>query len=158
MSAGPLVVGAEGVILVRHKANYASSRPIDEGIAVVSALSHFPTTQATVLVDTRDEAGAEYFVKAHGLPTAAVMTTAIEDKDLDPALAQWYNVERVRSRGPVWLVITAYSFVYESCAKSSQPCLLYARRGSIGAMDSTPTWDDLHERVMRREKAIVEDM
>lgn len=156
MAAGPLVIGAEGVLLVKHRTHYPSSRPIDEGLELVSQLRHFPTTTLLILVGTEDQEGAEYFIKAQGLTGATVMPIAEEDRHEPSPEAQWYNIERVRSRGPIRLVITAYAEVYEHCALSHQPVLLYARRGSVGAMDNTPSWEDLNSRVSRRQDAIVE--
>ena len=157
MAAGPLIVGAEGVILIADDGPYASSSPIMDGIELVTQLKHFPTSQATVIVHTQDVEGAGYFVKINGLPETGVVPVLREDME-DAPLAQWYAIERLRARGPVRLVLTAYKEVYEKCTVSHQPVLLYGRRGSIGSLDGPTSWETLEERIRRHRDAVVEAM
>jgi len=157
MASGPLIVGAEGVLLIPEKdVPYASSRPIMEGIELVMQLKHFPTSNATIIVHTQDLEGAAYFVKINGLPETGCTSTALEDKNEPTPMAQWWAIERIRARGPVRLVITAYQEVYERCLWSHQPVLLYGRRGSIGALDGPTPWEDLVSRVKRQRDAKVD--
>ena len=157
MAAGPLLVGAEGVLLITDEdVPYASSRPILEGIELVMQLKHFPTSNATVIVHTDDIEGATYFVKINGLPETGCVPTAIEDKYEDPAMAQWYAIERQRATGPVRLVLTAYKEVYERCLRSHQPVLLFGRMGGVGSLDEPVPWEDLHSRIQRQRDARVE--
>lgn len=159
MAAGPLLVGAEGVLLIQDEdVPYASSRPCMEGIELCMQLKHFPTSNATVIVHTEDLEGAAYFVKINGMPETGCVATAIEDKYESTAMAQWYAIERIRSTGPVRLVITAFKEVYERCLMSHQPVLLFGRRGSIGSLDSPLPWEALHARVQRQRDARVEAM
>lgn len=159
MAAGPLLVGAEGVILIPDAdIPYASSRPIMEGLELVTQLKHFPTSNATIIVNTQDVEGAAYFVKINGLPETGVVSTALEDKAEEPALAQWYAIERLRATGPVRLVLTAYKEVYERCATSHQPVLLFGRRGSVATLDGPTPWETLHEKVRKQRDAKVEAM
>lgn len=156
--AGPLLVGAEGVILVRDKDSYGASRPITEGLELVMQLMHFPTSRTVILVGQEDIEGAGHFTKIHGLAKASTAGIAPEDKDEDPAIAQWYAIERQRSAGPINLVLTAYPEVYKRCTVSHQPCILFGRRGALGSAEVRPSWDALHDRVVRRRDATAEAM
>jgi len=99
MASGPLIVGAEGVLLIPEKdVPYASSRPIMEGIELVMQLKHFPTSNATIIVHTQDLEGAAYFVKINGLPETGCTSTALEDKNEPTPMAQWWAIERIRAR------------------------------------------------------------
>jgi hypothetical protein len=156
-----MLVGAEGVLLIRDDEDdtpYASSRPCDEGLELVMQLKHFPTSNATIIVHTQDIEGAAYFVKINGLPETGCVSTAIEDKYETVAMAQWYAIERLRSTGPVRLVVTAFKEVYERCLMSHQPVLLFGRRGGVGSLDSPEPWDNLVSRINRQRDAKVEAM
>lgn len=120
-------------------------------------LKHFPTSSVTVLTDTKDTDGADYFCKINGLPGCNVVGIAPEDVGEDKGTAQWYAIERQRAKGPINLVVTAYKEVYERCLMTHQPVLLFGRRGSLGSLDSTATWGQLHDRVVRTRIASVED-
>jgi hypothetical protein len=154
--AGPLIVGAEGVILIPDEESYGASRPLMEGLELVTMLRHFPTTRTIVVVGTTDTDMAEYFVKLHGLDGVNVFGIAPEDKKEEAGTAQWYAIERLRSAGPIGMVLTAWHSVYERCKASHQPVLLFARRGALGLPAERPTWDDLHQRTLRHREAAVE--
>jgi hypothetical protein len=157
VTAGPLLVGAEGVLLVPEEDEpYASSRPVLEGIELVMQLKHFPTSNTTIIVHTQDVEGAAYFIKINGLPETGCVPTALEDKYEEPAMAQWYAIERQRAMGPVRFVVTAYKEVYERCLISHQPVLLFGRMGSVGSLDGPVPWEDLHARIQRQRDAKVE--
>ena len=157
MAAGPLVVGAEGVILIPDEGPYASSRPIMDGIELVTQLKHFPTSNTTVIVHTQDVEGAAYFVKINGLPETSVTPVLREDMD-DAATAQMFAIERLRAKGPIRLVLTAHYEVYEMCRRAYQPVVLYARRGSLGSLGASMSWETLEGRVQRHRDALVEAM
>jgi hypothetical protein len=156
--SGPLLVGAEEVIIVPNAESYAAGRPIMEGLELVTQLMHFPTTQTIVLVGIVDTTPADYFCKINGLAKTTLIGIRAEDRHEDPALAQWYAIERQRSRGPVNMVLTAYTTVYERCKSSHQPVMLFARRGSLGALEERTAWEDLHAQVIRSRDAAVEDL
>lgn len=151
--AGPLVIGAEGVILVQDEESYGASRPIDAGIELALQLSHFPTSRVTILIAQVDTEPAEHFCRVHGLHKSSIVGIAPEDEHEDPALAQWFALERQRSAGPVNMVLTAHSEVYERCKSSFQAAILFARRGSLGEGPPSFTWNDLHDRVLRSREA-----
>lgn len=154
--AGPLVIGAEGVVLVPNKDTYGSSRPIEEGLELVLMLKEFPTSSTTVITHTEDKAAAEIWMKLNGLPKAAVVITHPVDVDLEPSEAQWHQIQRERARGPVNLVLTAFRDVYERCTQAHQPVLLFGRRGSVGSLDVPPSWDEVHARVQFSREANAE--
>ena len=155
--SGPLLVGAEDVILVPSKQSYASSRPITEGLDLVLQLASFPTTRITVIAGTEDVTGADYFCKMHGIKSAGVVGVAPEDRHEELWLTQWYNVERQRAKGPIRLVLTAFPEVFARCAETHQPALLFARYGS-GALATEPSsWEDLSKRVRSRIEAEIEE-
>lgn len=156
--SGPLLVGAEGVVLVPDGEAYGASRPLMEGLALVMQMMHHPTTRTTVMVNQVNTTMAEHWMKIHGLTNVGVRGIAPEDKDEDPGLAEWYVVERLRSAGPVNLVLTAYPEVYSRCTATFQPVLLYGRRGTLGAPEQRETWDELHAKVVRHREAEVETM
>jgi hypothetical protein len=155
--AGSLLVGAEGVILIPNQKAYGSSRPIDEGLELISKLMAFPTTRTAVLVEIEDADVASYWLKVHGLPKTSAIVIPPEDRHVDNDLAQWYSIERERSKGPVDLVVTAWYSVYERCSNSHQPVVLFGRRGAIGSLDASPSWDELHQRIIRNRDARVEE-
>jgi hypothetical protein len=156
--AGPLLVGAEGVLLIEDKGSYAASRPITEGIELAMQLFHFPTSRMVVLTGLVDTDGAQHFCRIHGLAKAAVVGINPEDKIEDPWTAQWYSIERERAAGPINMVLTSYPEVFERCMESHQPVLLFGRRGSVGTLDTRPSWGQLHERVIARRDAIAEEI
>ena len=153
---GPLVVGAEGVILQPEDA-YASSRPIMEGLELLMMLEKFPTSMVSILCNTTQQTEAEYFVKINGFPNAAVVTAVPEDKDMSPADAQWHAINRIRSKGPINLVLTAHREVYTHCIHSHQAALLFGRKGALSTMEESPTWNDLHERVKANREARLDE-
>lgn len=156
--AGPLLVGAEGVILVPDAESYAAGRPIVEGLELVAQLTHFPVTRTAILAGIIDIGPADYFCKVNGLPKVDVVGIRVEDRHEEPALAQWYSIERQRVAGPINMVITAYPAVYERCKASHQPVLLFARRGSLGELEARETWEALHAKVIRSRDATVEEL
>lgn len=157
--SGPLLVGAEGVLLIVDEENYGASRPLMEGLELVMQMRHHPTTRTTVMVGVVETDMAEHYMKIHGLTGVNVRGIAPEDRDEDPAMAQWYVVERQRSAGPINLVLTAYSLVYQKCVTTHQPVLLFGRRGSLGTdQEVRATWDELHAKVLRHQDAEVETM
>ena len=154
--AGTLVVGAEGVILVKDEQSYGASRPLTEGLELVMQLMHHPTTRTVVVVGETDTEGIGHFLKIHGLGRAGSKAINVEDKNIDPALAQWYVINRIRAQGPIGLVLTAYPEVYNKCVISHQPCLLFGRKGALGAPEQRASWNELHERVLKRLNAEAE--
>ena len=154
--AGTLLVGAEGVIIVPSAESYAAGRPITEGLELVLQLMHFPTTQTSVLVGLVDTTPADYFCKINGLAKAGLVGIAKEDRHEDPAMAQWYAIERMRARGPLNMVLTSYSDVWVRCTETHQPALLFARRGALGTLGERKPWEDLHAQVVRSRDATVE--
>lgn len=155
--AGPLIVGAEGVLLVPDEDSYAASRPVTEGIELVMQLGHFPTSNTMVLVSTVDTEVGEYFCRMHGLAKAGVVGIAPEDKVVEAPTAQWYAIERLRAKGPINLVLTGHALVYEKCRKSHQAVLLFGRRGSVPEFEPQPTWDELHRRALNHREAVAEE-
>lgn len=155
---GLLVVGAEEVLLVRDGESYAASRPIVEGIELTKQLFSFPTSRAVVIAGVTDPVGPTHFCHIHGLAKVNLVTIAPEDKDADIGDAQWYAIERQRANGPVNLVVTAYPEVFERCLASHQPAVLFGRRGSVGTLDTRPSWADLHGKVVRHQNAQIEEM
>ncbi len=156
--SGPLLVGAEGVILVPNAESYAAGRPIVEGLELVTQLMHFPTTRTVVLCGIVDTKPADYFCKINGLAKVSIVGIKAEDRHEDPALAQWYTIERERAARPVNMVVTAYEDVYKRCKASHQPVLLFGRRGSLGSLEERATWEQLHAQVIRSRDAYVEEL
>lgn len=156
--SGPLLVGAEGVVLIPDPDSYGASRPLMEGLALVMQMRHHPTTRTTMMVGQVDTGMAQHWMSIHGLNGVSVRGIAPEDKEEDPGLAEWYVIERLRSAGPVNLVLTAYPEVYSRCTSSHQPVLLYGRRGSLGGTEQRDTWGQLHAKVLRHREAEVESM
>jgi hypothetical protein len=154
--SGPLLVGAEGVILVPDFDSYAASRPITEGLELVMQLMHFPSTRTSVMVGLVDETPADYFCKINGLSKVGILPIRPQDRHDEPALAQWYCIERQRASGPINMVLTSYLDVYRRCQASHQPALLFARRGSVGSLEPRSTWEELHAKVIRSRDAAVE--
>ena len=154
--AGPLLVGAEGVILMPDADSYAAGRPIIEGLELVVQLTPFPSTRTLIMAGIVDTGPADYFCKVNGLPKVDVVGIKAEDRHEDPALAQWYTIERCRAAGPINMVITAYPAVFERCKASHQPVLLFARRGSLGELEEREPWEELHAKVIRSRDAAVE--
>jgi hypothetical protein len=155
---GPLIVGAEGVILLPDMSAYASSRPLNDGLELILQLEKFPTTLTTVLCHTQNQTDAEYFCKMQGLPHAKVMLTNPEDVDEPVPVAQWNLIQRIRAQGPVNLVVTSYKDVYTRCVQSYQAALLYGRKGALSTMEEAPSWQDLHDRVRATKQARLEDV
>lgn len=151
--AGPVLVGAENVILVEDADSYAASRPVTEGIELVVQLRGFPTSKLVVITGQEDTKATDHFCKLNGITGANVLGIAPEDRDIDPADAQWYVIERERARGPIGLVITAYPGVLQRCMSTAQPAILFARRGSLGELELPLTWRDLHSRVIKHRRA-----
>jgi hypothetical protein len=154
---GPLLVGAEEVILVQDMENYGSSRPVNEGLELVMALSHFPTSQVIMMCNTADTPTAEFFCKIHGLKGVEVVGLQPEDRHEPLPSVQWRAVKRQRALGPVNLVITAYREVYERCGGAHQPCILFGRRGGLISHDERTTWAEASEAVRRRRYAEVDE-
>ena len=154
---GPLIVGAEGVILQPDDA-YASSRPILEGLELVLMMEKFPTSQLTVVCNTDDQTAAEYFVKMNGLPKARIVLTAVEDEELPTADAQWHTIQRERAKGPLNYVLTAYKQVYTHCVQTHQAALLFGRKGALSTMETAPSWEELHDRVKMTKEARLGDV
>ncbi len=154
--AGPLLVGAEHVIIVPDAESYAAGRPIMEGIELVMQMMHFPTTRTSLLVGIIDTEPATYYAKINGLAKCGIVGIKAEDRHEDPALAQWYTIERLRAAGPINMVVTAYDAVYQRCRRSHQPVLLFARRGSLGTLEDRKPWEELHAGVVRSRDAAVE--
>lgn len=155
--SGPLLVGAEGVIIVPDSESYAAGRPINEGIELVMQLMHFPTTRTAIMVGLVDPEPADYFCKINGLAKVGIVPIRAQDRHDEPPLAQWYCIERQRAAGPVNMVLTAFPEVYKRCMASHQPALLFARRGSLGSLESRSTWEELHAKVIRSRDAAVEE-
>jgi hypothetical protein len=155
---GPLIVGAEGVILLADPAAYASSRPLNEGLELVLQLEKFPTSQLTIICHTQADTDADYFIRMNGLPHARVLLTAVEDKDEPIAVAQYNAINRMRAQGPVNLVLTSYKDVYTRCVQSYQAALLFGRKGALSTMEEAPSWSDIHDRVRATKQARLEDV
>lgn len=153
--AGPLLVGAEHVIIVPDAESYAAGRPIMEGIELVMQMMHFPTSRTSLLAGIVDTEPIKYFAKINGLAKCGIVGIKAEDRNEDPAEAQWYAIERLRAGGPINMVLTAYPYVYERCMGSHQPVLLFARRGSLGALEGHRPWEELHAGVIRSRDAAV---
>jgi hypothetical protein len=150
---GPLVVGAEGVILLPDKEAYASSRPLIDGLELVLQLEKFPTSQLTIVCHTQDADAAGYFVKMNGLPHARVLLTTPEDQEEPVQAAQWNAINRVRAQGPVNVVLTSYKDVYTRCVQSYQAALLFGRKGALAGLEDKPTWGELYDRVKATKQA-----
>jgi hypothetical protein len=155
--AGPLIVGAEGVLLVPDQESYAASRPITEGIELTMQLGHFPTSNTVVLVSTVDTEVGMYFCRMHGLSKSTVVGIAPEDKTIEAPTAQWFAIERLRAKGPINMILTAYALVYERCRRSHQPVILFGRRGSLAGLEGQSTWDELHKRALNHREAMAEE-
>lgn len=153
---GVLLVGAEGVILLPDYQAYGASKPLMDGLELVMQLMHFPTTRTVVLTNQVETSNATYFCRLNGLAKVAVIGISAEDEAEDPALAQWYAIDRCRAQGPVNMVLTSHTEVFERCTSSHQPVLLFGRRGSLGTQRARPEWGDLHERVIRSREAVVD--
>lgn len=154
---GPLIVGAEGVILLPDNEAYASSRPLIDGLELVLQLEKFPTSQLTVVCHTQDASAADYFVRMNGLPHARVLLTTPEDQDQSIAVAQCNAINRCRAQGPVNVVLTAYKDVYTRCVQSYQAALLFGRKGALSTMEEAPSWQDLHDRVKQVKQARLDN-
>lgn len=155
---GTLAVGAEDVILVQNFESYASSRPIDDGLELVLQLKTFPTSMVVIVVAVENTAPGEYFVKLNGLNGANVVGVVPEDRYLEPWEKQWYAIERLRSKGPIRLVVTAHPEVYMRCVHTHQPVLMFARRGSLGIETLRPSWDSLVAQVHKRRELEAESI
>lgn len=155
--AGTLLVGAEGVILLPDEDSFGASRPIHEGLEIVLQIRTFPTARTVIVVGIEDTKVAEHWMKVQGLKGVSVVGIHPEDREEDPARAQWYAIERQRSAGPISMVLTAFHSVYDACTLTHQPVLLFGRRGTIGSLDNRATWNDLHQRVLKSRDAAVED-
>lgn len=153
---GPLIVGAEGVILTPDKA-YASSRPINEGLELIMMLDKFPTSSLTFVCNTDQETEATYFVKMNGFPKARVLLTPREERDEYPEAAQWNAINRERAKGPINLVVTSYREVYDNCCRTRQAALLFGRKGALSTLGEQPSWRELSERVKANKEARLED-
>ena len=151
---GPLIVGAEGVILTPDKA-YASSRPINEGLELIMMLEKFPTSSLTFVCNTDQEMEATYFVKMNGFPKARILLTAVEDQEEYTAAAQWHAIQRERSKGPINLVVTSFKEVYDHCTQTHQSALLFGRKGALSTLGEQPSWQELQERVKAVKEARV---
>jgi hypothetical protein len=154
---GPLVVGAEGVILLPDKSAYASSRPLLDGLELVLQLEKFPTSQLTIICHTADGTNADYFCKMNGLPHARVLLTAPEDADEPIAVAQFNAINRIRAQGPVNVVLTAYKDVYTRCVQSYQGALLFGRKGALSTLEDVPSWQELHDKVKQVKQARLDN-
>jgi hypothetical protein len=152
---GPLVVGAEGVLLLPDKDAYASSRPIEEGLELVYMLREFPTSVVIIICHTEDQEAAEYFMRMQALPKARVVTTAPEDRSEHAQTAQWHAINRERARGPVNLVLTAFREVHENCLHNHQTSLLFGRKGALAMLETQIPWEDQHERVKMTKEARI---
>jgi hypothetical protein len=157
MTAGALVIGAEGVVLRMDAQNYPSSKPLQEGLDLVLMLGHFPTTRTLLLVNTENYDGAVYWAKMNGLLKVEVVPRAPEDRTESDPVAQWHGIQQIRSNGPINLVITAHPQVYLECLSGYQPVLLYGRRGAVGSPEAGPSWQKLQSQVRRRREALVEE-
>jgi len=155
--AGPLLIGAEGVILTPNPEWYGASRPISEGLELALQLGHFPTSRTLIAVGTSVADDATRWCKLHGLREVDVVTMAPEDRHVTPEDAQWYTIERQRARGPLHLVLTSYATVFVRCKVSHQPVLLFGRRGSLGAAPPQKSWDEMHARIVRQREAMIEE-
>lgn len=154
--AGPLIVGAEGVVLVPDKDSYSASRPIDGGMELLLQLRNFPTSTVHLVVGQVDTTAAKNWCMVQGLKGVNVVPIAPEDEFEEPWLAQWYAIERLRAAGSINLVITAYTEVFERCLASYLACSLYGRLGLVRVVDAVPSWDDLHGRTVRDRVARAE--
>ena len=154
---GPLIVGAEGVILLPDPTAYASSRPLNDGLELVLLLEKFPTSKVTILCHTQNQVDAEYFCKMQGLPHAQVMITSPEDMEEPVAVSQWKLIQKIRAQGPVNCVLTSYKDVYTRCVQSYQAALLYGRKGALSTMEEAPSWQDLHDRVKQVKQARLDN-
>jgi hypothetical protein len=147
------------VVLIQDEESYGASRPLMEGLALVMQMRHHPTTRTIMTVATVDTDMPEHWMKIHGLNGVNIKGIAPEDVEEDPAMAQWYSIERLRSAGPINLVVTAYAEVYNRCVATHQPVMLYGRRGSIGeANEVRATWGELQAKVKRHRDAEAESM
>lgn len=155
---GPLIVGAEWVILKPDHDAYASSQPILEGLELLLMMEKFPTSQVTIICDTDDQTSAEYWIKMNGLPKARIVLTAPEDEEADTDEAQWHAIQRERAKGPLNYVLTAYKKVYTHCVQTHQAALLFGRKGALATMESAPSWDELHSRVKQTKEARLGDV
>lgn len=154
--AGPLIIGAEDVILVKDKNAYASSRPVIEGITLVEQLRGFPTTSVTVIGHVKDGNQLDYFCKSNGVKKPTVAVVDIADLDEDPAVAQWHVIQRLRSRGPVGMVITAYPYVFEHCSMHYQAVVLFGRRGGLERVEEFEPWNSLQGRLVKSRDVRLE--
>lgn len=153
---GPLIIGAEGVLLDPEPDAYGSSRPIDEGIELARQLKEFPTSRTTVVVGTEDLTAAEYFMRLHRLAHVEVVGFLPQDRSEDPWMAQWNVIERLRVNGPINLVLTAYVDVWQHCATTHQAALLFTRVGGLAAIGERPTWAELRYRTTKHREAVAE--
>lgn len=159
MANGPLFVGAEGILLRRHKEHYGSSHPIMEGFELVTALKGF-TTRLVIHCYTEDVDTAQFFLKVNGLTQFNVIGLKPVDREEHPAQAQWHALQRQRAIGPISLVLTSFSWVYHNCLGSFQPVSLYGRRGQAGGAEETTItpWSEIEERVKHERAAAVESV
>jgi hypothetical protein len=154
--AGPLIIGAEGVLLQPDGSSYAASRPVTEGLELALALKPFPTSRTTVVAATEDLDGADRFLKLNGMAHASLVGIAVEDHDEPTWLAQWHAIKRLRAGGPVSMVLTAFPDVWQQCVQSHQAVLLFARPGAVGAPETGATWAELSMRIDRKREALAD--
>jgi hypothetical protein len=153
---GPLFVGAEGIILRPNRKIIADAIPITEGLELVTALMH-DVTRLVVFAATDSERDLTYFCKMNGLPKAQVVIEPPEDRCETYDDSQWNALSRERARGPINLVITGYKSIYEQCLATRQAVILFGRRGTVGTLDSTKSWDELQDAVKSAREAGINE-
>lgn len=154
---GTLVVGAEYVLLNPDPESIAASHPITEGCELVMAICKgLPVGRFVVMMHTTDNDMGEFWCKANGLKPASIEGPIPEDIHEPFDVAEWNTIERIRSQGPVWLVITASTVIYQKCSATHQPVLLFGRRGGLEELPPRESWWQVQERIQRHREAAVE--
>lgn len=157
--AGTLLVGAEEVVLRQDRDSYAASQPIHEGMELISALSNKMAGRFVLTVNTVDLEPAQYWCRMNGLRGAHVMPLSVVDSLVDAEIGQWHQIERQRSQGPLWMVVTAYPLVWEKCQGAYQSSVLFGRRGRLLETPTLrPAWQDLVDGVKHYREATVEEL
>lgn len=147
-----LVVGAEGV-LYRPQVVVGAAEPIAEGIGLYKLFRGF---LIHVVFDSRDMAQIETWLKVNGITDAVPHVRTDIDRDLTSVEFQWREIERIRSQGPIWMVVTAYLEIADNCIENGLHAITFNRPAALGSSMRRRPWGDRVDQIRQETLARVE--
>jgi len=142
-------------------------KPYDDSNAIAAGVLLYKSLvllhRVTLVIDHRDKAVTQHWLKMNGLiDHAAEVYYEVGDPE-DVAERRDYQVKRMKQSGPVNYIIESDPYVAEKMLEMGTPCFLYVHpeysrpEHRPGKKEELTSWDSLMATVMREKELRAND-